>query len=111
MFLRVFTHLALLSYLSIDTYVRALYAFISGNNGVRVITFCDRFVKHLVEQSSAFDDFSQMLETNLMLVLHALREVLSRELRARYNEHLPALLDLIERTRDIVPMSIHSAAH
>ena len=110
-FFRVFTHPALLSCLSIDTQVGALYTFISGNNGVRIVAFCDRFIKHLVEHPSVFDDPSQMLETNLMLVLYALREVLSREPRARYNECLPALLDMVERTRDVVPMSAHSAAH
>ncbi|KAH0392631.1 hypothetical protein KCU89_g13259, partial [Aureobasidium melanogenum] len=68
-FFRVFTHPALLSCLSIDTQVGALYTFISGNNGVRIVAFCDRFIKHLVEHPSVFDDPSQMLETNLMLVL------------------------------------------
>lgn len=109
-FLQVFTHPALLNCLSIDTYVGALYTFISGNKGSRIVNFSNRFVKHLVQHPSAFDDSSQILEKNLILVLHALREVLSREARARYNEDLPALLDLIERTRDLVLMSTYGAA-
>ncbi|KIW22051.1 uncharacterized protein PV07_12556 [Cladophialophora immunda] len=97
-FLLVVTHSALLDCLSVDTFVGALYNFIGGPNGNRAIPFfqhlCEAVVHtHLDGMSAAR---ASPLETTLIAASTALRELVRREPRVRFNDDLPVLLDSLE---------------
>ena len=96
-FLLVIAHQAVLNCLSVDTAVGGLYNFISGSNGTRAIPFFQRLSSSL-EQSLALatPDATAILETTLIAMLRALRELLTREQRAAFHDDLPSLIDSIE---------------
>ena len=96
-FLLVIAHQAVLDCLSVDTAVGGLYNFISGSNGTRAIPFFQRLSSSL-EQSLALahPNATATVETTLIAMLKALRELLRREQRAAFHDDLPNLIDSIE---------------
>ncbi|KAJ4354192.1 uncharacterized protein N0V89_005926 [Didymosphaeria variabile] len=97
-FLRTITHHAILDCLSVDTYVGSMYNFVSGANGTRAIPFFQH-VNEII--GKAYGDvitpgIAAKAEQLVIATSLALREILRRESRARFNEHLPSLLDSIE---------------
>lgn len=103
-FLQTITHPAILDCLSVDTFVGSLYNFVSGANGSRAIPF----FKHLCEtviQAYGGDipsDLNTKAERLVIVMALALREILRRESRARFNEDLPFLVDAIENVVDMI---------
>lgn len=96
-FLLVITHQALLDCLSIDTAVGGLYNFISGSNGSRAIPFFQLLSSSLEHNlNSPTPDPDTVLETTLIAMLRALKELLRREQRAAFNDDLPALINSVE---------------
>lgn len=97
-FLRTITHPAILDCLSVETYVGSIYNFVTGANGKRAIPF----FQHVCETvGKAYGDlitlsFTTKAEQLIIAMSLALREILRREPRARFNEDLPALIDAIE---------------
>ena len=97
-FLLVITHQALLDCLSVDTAVGGLYNFISGSNGTRAIPFFQRLSSSLERSLElATSGLTATLETTLIAMLRALRELLRREQRAAFHDDLPGLIDSTER--------------
>lgn len=110
-FLLVFTHSALLDCLSIDASVGALYSYISGSNGSRAIPFFRRLSAALLEQhfKEGSPHPTKTLETTLIAMSRAIRELLRREQRATFHEDLPDLINSIENVAEItgiVPTSV-----
>ncbi|KAF2450310.1 NFX1-type zinc finger-containing protein 1 [Karstenula rhodostoma CBS 690.94] len=97
-FLRTITHPAILDCLSVETYVGSIYNFVTGANGKRAVPF----FQHVCETvGKAYGDlitpdFTTKAEQLMIAMSLALREILRRESRARFNEDLPALIDAIE---------------
>jgi zinc finger (C-x8-C-x5-C-x3-H type) protein len=99
-FLLVMTHSSLLDCLSVDTFVGGLYNFISGTNGARAVPFFHHICEAL---SKAHTDWiplftSETVERILVALSTALRELLRRESRARFNDDLPSLIESLEDT-------------
>lgn len=96
-FLLLFTHHSLIRSLALDTCVGALYNFISGNNGTRVIPFSIRICEALTFRNHLLIDKDDdgKHKTILMALVAFLREVLRREQRARFHDDLPILIDQI----------------
>ena len=110
-FLFVITHQALLDCLSVDTAVGGLYNFISGSHGTRAIPFfqllCSSLERNL---HSTPAEPKVTLETTLIAILRALRELLRREQRAAFNDDLPGLIHSIESLAegvDVQSMPVH----
>ncbi|ORY07796.1 NFX1-type zinc finger-containing protein 1 [Clohesyomyces aquaticus] len=101
-FLSVITHGSLLDCLSVDTAVGALYNFISGTNGTRAISFFQHICEILANSHLNSHIQSTAIESTLQAMLVALRELLRREPRARFNEELTSLIDAMENTVQIV---------
>ena len=103
-FLLVITHTAMVDCLSVDTYVRSLYNFMSGANGTRAILFfqhiCVIFVATRAEATSAVS--LRRLDSTLVALLNTLTEILRRESRARYNRDLPELINHLETTAQLI---------
>ena len=97
-FLLVIAHPALLDCLSVDTSVGSLYNFISGSNGSRAVPFFQRLSTNLLKQhlDSITHTQTKILETTLIAMSTALRELLRREQRATFHEDLPALVNSME---------------
>ncbi|OAG00907.1 NFX1-type zinc finger-containing protein 1 [Paraphaeosphaeria sporulosa] len=97
-FLRTITHPAILDCLSIETYAGSLYNFVTGANGKRAIPFFQHVCEIVgkVYSDTITPDFTTKAEQLMMAMCLALREILRREPRARFNEDLPALMDGIE---------------
>lgn len=97
-FLLVITPPALLDYLSMDTPIGSLYNYISGSNGSRAISFLQRLSNSLLEKyfKPAVPSSMAILETTLIAMSTALRELLRREQRAAFHEDLPDLFSSIE---------------
>jgi hypothetical protein len=97
-FLRTITHPAILDCLSVETYVGSLYNFVSGTHGTRAIPFlqhvCEIVGKIYGDAITA--SFTTKAEHLAIVMSRALREIVRREPRARFNEHLPSLIDAIE---------------
>ena len=97
-FLSVLTHSALLDCLSVDTSVGGLYNYMSGANGSRAIPFfqrlCNSLVKGVLEESASRS--TVLLETTLVAMAVALRELLKREQRATFHNDLLDLINSIE---------------
>ena len=97
-FLSVITHSALLDCLSVDTSVGGLYNYMSGTNGSRAIPFfqrlCNSLVEGFLEESSSSS--TGLLETTLVAMTVALRELLRREQRATFHNDLLDLITSIE---------------
>jgi len=96
-FLLVISHPALVDCLSVDTAVGGLYNFISSSNGSRAIPFFQCLGTNLVESHLELNtlDSILVLETTLIAMSTALRELLRREQRATFHEDLPDLVDLV----------------
>ena len=103
-FLLVMTHTAMVDCLSVDTYVGSLYNFMSGANGTRAIPFfqhiCEIIVSARAETIPTI--LQERLDSTLTALLNALTEILRRESRARYNDDLPELIDLLETTAQLI---------
>ncbi|KAF1993893.1 NFX1-type zinc finger-containing protein 1 [Amniculicola lignicola CBS 123094] len=99
-FLLVITHSSFLDCLSVDTFVGGLYNFISGMNGNRAVPFfqhlCETLVNAHVDTISSAT--TATVETTLVAMSMALRELLRRESRARFNDDLPTLIASLEGT-------------
>jgi hypothetical protein len=92
-FLLVITYLAIVDCLSVDTFVRSLYSFISSSNGTRAIPFFNRLCTNLADAYCDSDISKALVETALITTLISLREILKRERRAAFNEDLPDLIN------------------
>lgn len=97
-FLLVITHSSFLDCLSVDTFVGGLYNFISGTNGNRAVPFfqhlCETLVNAHVDTISPAT--TTIVETTLIAMSMALRELLKRESRARFNDELPKLVESLK---------------
>lgn len=97
-FLSVLTHSALLDCLSVDTSVGGLYNYMSGTNGSRAIPFfqrlCNSLLISFLEASPSISAI--LLETTLVAMAVALRELLRREQRASFHDDLLELISSIE---------------
>lgn len=110
-FLLVITHQALLDCLSVDTAVGGLYNFISGSNGSRAIPFLNLLSSSLEQNlKSATPGPKAILETTLIAMLRALRELLGRERRATFHADLPDLINSIENVVGIADIDANSLA-
>ncbi|KAI1914222.1 hypothetical protein LOZ65_005668 [Ophidiomyces ophidiicola] len=101
-FLLVITHSYFLDCLSVDTFVGGLYNFISGTNGDRAIPFFQHVCETLANAHAGTisSTTASTVDTTLIALSTALRELLRREPRARFNDNLPIL---IRSTKDTVP--------
>ena len=110
-FLSVLTHSALLDCLSVDTSVGGLYNYMSGTNGSRAIPFfqrlCNSVVEGFLEASHSISAI--LLETTLVAMVVALRELLRREQRASFHDDLPELINSIESIPEAVGIDPLSA--
>jgi hypothetical protein len=97
-FLLTMTHPSMLDGLAVDTYVGSLYNFMSGSNGTRAIPFfqhlCECLVAARTDNNPSMS--TDILESTLVASSVALRELLKRESRARFNEDLEALTATME---------------
>ncbi|KAI9656429.1 MAG: hypothetical protein M1829_000420 [Trizodia sp. TS-e1964] len=103
-FLTTITHPAMVSCLSVDTYVGSLYSFISGANGTRAIPFFQNLCDALIdarEETYPTIPF-EIIDSSLIALSTALSELLRREPRARFNESLPDLIDSIETASELL---------
>lgn len=101
-FLSVITHRAFLDCLSVDTSVGALYNFVSGTNGNRAIPFFEHLSQVLVESHLTSTNSPATIQDTLQTMPVALRELIRREPRARFNENITSLLDSMEATTKII---------
>lgn len=103
-FLLVITHPALLNCLSVDASVGGLYNYISGSNGSRAIPFLQRLMVSLLEihLRPGLPSSTAILETTLIALSIALRELLRREQRAAFHDDLPDLVNSIENITEAV---------
>ena len=110
-FLSVITHSALLDCLSVDTSVGDLYNYMSGTNGSRAIPFfqrlCNSLVEDFLEESSSSS--TRLLETTLVAMAVALRELLRREQRATFHNDLLDLINSIESIPETTGINPQSA--
>ncbi len=112
-FLLVITHSALLHCLSVDTFVGGLYNFISGTNGSRGIQFFQRLCTNLLKlqlEPATMQTPAENLETTLIAMSTALRELLRREQRAVFHEDLPPLVNSMESILDAIDIVRRSPA-
>jgi hypothetical protein len=103
-FLRTITHPAILDCLSVETYVGSLYNFVSGTHGTRAIpflTYVCQIVGEVYEDAIAAS-FTAKAEQLAIAMSLALREIVRREQRARFNEGLPSLIDAIESLVEMI---------
>lgn len=108
-FLLVITHQALLNCLSVDTAVGGLYNFISGSNGSRAIPFFQLLSSSLEQNlKSASSGPHTTLETTLIAMQRALRELLRREPRAAFHDELPSLINSMENLVAVPGIDAHS---
>jgi hypothetical protein len=94
-FLLTVTHPSLLDSLAVDTYVGSIYNFISGANGTRAVLFLQHLGEALVTAwtETHLSISAEVFDSTLVAMSIALRELLKRESRARFNDNLPALVD------------------
>jgi hypothetical protein len=109
-FLLVITHQALLDCLSVDTFVGGLYNFISGSNGTRAIPFFQRLSTNLVEAYLESAVSKASVETILIALLTAIRELLRRERRAAFHNDLPNLANSLEGAAEVTGIDKQSVA-
>lgn len=104
-FLSVITHESLLDCLAVDTYIGGIYNFISGVNGNRAISFFEHLYETLVatRTNNALSLSQKILEDSLVGLSTALREVLKRDQRARFNEQVEALVNSLDTAGQIIP--------
>jgi hypothetical protein len=97
-FLLTITHPDLLNCMAVDTYVGSIYNYSSGANGTRVMPFFQHLCEAITVARTANNPTiaSDLLDDTLVAVASALRELLKRERRARFNEDLESLMDSLE---------------
>lgn len=103
-FLLIITHPSFLDCLAVDTYVGSIYNFISGANGNRVVPFFQQLCKRLIAartNSGSSTTSPERLESTLVALSLALRELLKRERRARFNEDIETLLSILDTAANI----------
>jgi hypothetical protein len=110
-FLLVITHQTLLDCLSVDTFVGGLYNFISGSNGSRAIPFFQRLSTNLVEAYLGSTASKASVETILIAMSIAIRELLRREQRAAFHDDLPDLVNSLENTAGVAGIDNKSMAY
>ena len=105
-FLLVITHAVFLDCLSVDTYVGALYNFISGSNGSRAVPFFQRLIDAMLKQrkEQGLRGSQSLLENTLVTTSTALRELLRRERRAIFHDDLPDLVSSVENFAEATGM-------
>jgi hypothetical protein len=101
-FLLTLTHPALLRCLAVDTQVGSIYNLFGGVNGRTAVLFLQRVCKALqaARTTTASSEFTKDHQTTLLAVATALFELLKREPRARLNDEILSLADLIQATSD-----------
>lgn len=103
-FLLVITHSSFLDCLSVDTFVGGLYNFIGGMNGTRAVPFfqslCETLVNAHVDTLPSAT--AAPVDIALIATSTALRELLRRESRARFNDDLPSLIDSTENAVHVI---------
>ncbi|KAG9196796.1 hypothetical protein G6514_004320 [Epicoccum nigrum] len=111
-FLDVITDSSLLDCLAVDTYVDAIYIFISGSKGKRAYPFLQHLCETLV--AAGTDDSSsvsqRVLEQALIKLSILLYELLKRDHHARLNELLEPLVETLTNAAKIIPTEIPSPA-
>lgn len=101
-FLLTLTHSALLRCLAVDTQVGSIYNLFGGVNGRTAVLFLQRVCKALqaARTTTASSGSTKDHETTLLATATALFELLRREPRARLNDDIEPLVDLIQTTSD-----------
>lgn len=101
-FVSTLTHESLLHCLGGDTYVSSLYNFFAGVAGARAIGFFCRLCEALLAPRADSDTSISAadIETTLQCTSVAPDELLKRERRARFNDKLPVLVDLLGTASD-----------
>ncbi|KUJ06169.1 uncharacterized protein LY89DRAFT_770969 [Mollisia scopiformis] len=99
-----YSHQALLDCLSVDTFVGGLYSFISGSNGTRAIPFFQYLSTNLVEADLGSIVSVSSVETMLIAMSTAIRELLRREQRAAFHDDLLDLVNSLENATDVTGM-------
>lgn len=111
-FLDVITDSSLLDCLAVDTYVDAIYLFISGSKGKRAYPFLQHLCETLV--AARTDDFCsvdhKILEQTLVKLSIVLYELLKRDRHARLNELLEPLVETLTNAAGIIPTEVPSSA-
>ncbi|TLD25489.1 hypothetical protein PspLS_05703 [Pyricularia sp. CBS 133598] len=98
-FLEVITHHELLNCLSIEAHVGTIYSFICGSDGTRAVGFITSTCQNLVilatkeTNEKARDHGNQVLR----LLIQAVGQLLEKEMRARLNDNLGPMFDLLDR--------------
>ncbi|KAI2478280.1 NFX1-type zinc finger-containing protein 1 [Pyrenophora tritici-repentis] len=109
-FLDVITDSSLLDCLAVDTYVDAIYIFISGSKGKRAYPFlqhlCETLVAARTDDSSSVSQ--KILEQALVKLSIVLYELLKRDRHARLNELLEPLVETLTNAAEIIPTEIPS---
>jgi hypothetical protein len=84
--------------------VGGLYNFISGTNGTRAVPFFQHLCETLVSAHIGAISLTKTatVETTLIAMSTALRELLRREPRARFNDDLPTLIESLENTAQLI---------
>ena len=110
-FLLVISHQVLLDCLSIDTFIGGLYNFISGSSGSRAIPFFQRLSTNLVDAYLGSAVSKASVETILIAMSTAIRELLGREQRAVFHDDLPVLVNSLENAVGVTGMDNESVAY
>jgi len=107
----VISHQALLDCLFVDTFVGGLYNFISGSNGSLAIPFFQRLSTNLVEAYLGSAVSKASVETILIAMSTAIRELLRREQRAAFHDDLPDIVNSLENAAGVTGMDNQSVAY
>jgi len=101
-FLLTVTHPSLLDGLAVTTYVDSLYKYMNGGNGTRAIPFFRHLCGILIatRQSDGPSTSSEIIDSTLLAMTIALRELVRRESQVRCNQDLEGLIG-----------ALYSAAH
>lgn len=102
-FLLTMTHPSLLDSLAVDTYVGSLLNFMSGANGTRAVPFFQHLCETLIAaRTKGHPSISTVvLDETLLALSVALREILKKENRARFNDDLEGLIAALETAAEI----------
>ncbi|TLS25023.1 hypothetical protein PpBr36_07472 [Pyricularia pennisetigena] len=98
-FLEVITHHELLNCLSIEAHVGTIYSFICGSDGTRAVDFITSVCQDLLilatkePNEKARHDGNQVLR----LLIEAIEQLLEKEMKARLNDNLGQIFDLLDR--------------
>lgn len=103
-FLQTMTHPSLLECLSVDTFVGRLYNFVGGTNGNRAVPmfqhFCEILGSEHVDEASTIT--AATIQKTFIALSTALRELVRREPRVRFNDGLPILLESMENAVQVI---------